>query len=47
MRKLLIKFQCDCIDVKIKLRTSTQCEKHLAALDMINSRLRQIRAVDL
>ena len=38
MRKRFIKIQCNCIDVKIKLRTSTECETHLAALDMINSR---------
>ena len=30
--------QCDCLNVQIKSRTSTQCETHLAALDMINSR---------
>ena len=30
--------QCDCLNDQIKTRTSTQCETHLAALDMINSR---------
>ena len=28
----------DCLNDQIKTRTSTQCETHLAALDMINSR---------